>query len=246
MKQAEEEIRGYAETLKRSNEELEQFAYVASHDLQEPLRAVSSFSQLLAKRYQGKLDTDADEFISFIVNGAKRMQTLINDLLAFSRLGTRGQPFAPVAGEEVLQTALVNLDAACTESGALITHDPLPMLLGDSTQLTQLFQNLLSNAMKFRRPKQVPQIHISATPGDGFWQLSVRDNGIGIDPRYFERIFILFQRLHERDTYPGTGIGLAICKKIVERHGGRLWVDSGPETGSCFHFTIPEAKMMAS
>ena len=241
-KRAEEEIRGYTEDLRRSNQELEHFAYVASHDLQEPLRTISSFSQLLARRYQGRLDTDADEFITFIVEGATRMQTLINDLLAFSRVGTRGNPFAAVECEALLQAAQANLEAAIAESEAVITHDPLPTLVADRTQLTQLFQNLFGNAIKFRRPGQAPRIHVSAARQDGAWQLSVRDNGIGIDSQYFDRIFILFQRLHGREEYPGTGIGLAVCKKIVERHGGRMWVESAPGTGSTFHFTLPDDK----
>jgi two-component system, chemotaxis family, sensor kinase Cph1 len=241
-KRAEAEVQRYTEDLRRSNQELEHFAYVASHDLQEPLRTVSSFSQLLSRRYQGKLDTDADEFIAFIVEAATRMQTLINDLLDFSRVGTRGNPFAPVPCEELLRTATENLEAAITESGAVITHDPLPTLEADRTQLTQVFQNLFGNAIKFRRPEEAPRIHVSAARQRGGWQLSVRDNGIGVEAQYFDRIFILFQRLHGRDEYPGTGIGLALCKKIVERHGGRMWVDSEPGTGSTFHFTLPDDK----
>ena len=170
------------------------------------------------------------------------MQTLINDLLAFSRIGTRGSPFAPVCCEEILQTAEENLDVAIEESGAIITRDPLPTLSGDRTQLTQLFQNLFSNAIKFRRPEVAPRIHVSATRQDGAWRLSVRDNGLGIDRQFFDRIFIIFQRLHGREEYPGTGIGLAICKKIVERHEGCIWVESEPGQGSTFHFTIPDEK----
>ncbi len=238
-RRAEEEIRRYTEELRRSNQELEHFAYVASHDLQEPLRTVSSFAQLLARRYRGKLDQDADEFIDFVVQGASRMQTLINDLLAFSRVGTRGAPFATVNCEEVLAAAKENLDAAIADSGAVIMHDPLPILAGDDMQLVQLFQNLFGNAIKFRRPEETPRIHVSAAKEGDAWHFSVRDNGIGIDPGYFERIFIIFQRVHGRDEYPGTGIGLAICKKIVERHGGRIWVESQPGKGSTFHFTIP-------
>lgn len=239
-KQAEDQIRRYAEDLKRSNQELEHFAYVASHDLQEPLRTVGSFSQLLALRYQGKLDTEADEFITFIVEGATRMRTLINDLLAFSRIGTLGSQFAPVASEEILQAAKENLEVAIAECGAVITHDPLPTLVADQMQLTQLFQNLFSNAIKFQRQGEAPRIHISASRQDGAWRFSVRDNGIGIDPQFFDRIFVIFQRLHGREDYPGTGIGLAICKKIVERHGGRMWVESEPGTGATFHFSISD------
>jgi len=241
-RRAEESLRDYSAELARSNTDLQQFAYVASHDLQEPLRAVSSFSQLLARRYQGKLDSDADDFITFIVEGATRMQTLINDLLAFSRIGTRGKPFALVECENVLQAAKENLDVAIAESGATITHDPLPALVADATQLTQLFQNLLGNAIKFRRPGEAPRIHVSSKRQDGGWRLSVQDNGLGIDPQYFDRIFIIFQRLHGRDKYAGTGIGLAICKKIVERHGGRIWVESERGEGSTFYFVIPDER----
>ncbi len=239
-KRAEVEIRRYAEDLKRSNRDLEQFAYVASHDLQEPLRTVSSFSQLLAKRYQGRLDADADEFINFISSGAARMQTLINDLLLFSRVGSRGQEFEPVDADESLHTAMGNLKAAVAESSAIITHDRLPKLYADGSQLTQFFQNLIGNAIKFHRPSHSPQIHVSAGRFDHSWLFSVKDNGIGIDPKYFDRIFVIFQRLHGREEYAGTGIGLAICKKIIERHGGKIWVESEPGTGSNFKFTIPD------
>jgi PAS domain S-box-containing protein len=221
--------------------EMEQFTYVASHDLQEPLRTVSSFSQLLALRYHGKLDADADEFIAFVVEAAKRMQNLIIDLLALSRIGTRGRPFAPVSGDQILQAARENLTVAIQESGAQITHEPLPELVADETQLVQLFQNLIGNAIKFRRPGEAPHIHVSARRQNESWQWSIRDNGIGIDPQFFDRIFVVFQRLHTREDYPGTGIGLAICKKIVERHGGRLWVESAVGKGATFHFTIPIA-----
>ncbi len=197
---------------------------------------------MLARRNQGKLDSDADDFIRFLVEGATRMQALINDLLDFSRIGTRGHPFAPVECENILQAATENLEVAMAESGAVITHDSLPALVADPTQLTQLFQNLLANAIKFRQPEGAPRIHVSAKREAGGWQFSVRDNGIGIDPQYFDRIFIIFQRLHGRESYPGTGMGLAICKKIVERHGGRTWVESEPGKGSTFYFVIPDER----
>ncbi|MCI1280792.1 MAG: ATP-binding protein [Nitrospira sp.] len=223
--------------LGRSNADLQQFAYVASHDLQEPLRMVSSYTQLIAKRYKGKLDADADEFIAFAVDGANRMQRLIQDLLAYSRVKTGGRQFEPTAMETVLKAALANLTNAVAESHAVITHDSLPAVMGDEKQLAQLFQNLLSNAVKFRGPQPL-HIHISAKQADGEWLFSVRDNGIGIDPEYADRIFVIFQRLHTREEYPGTGIGLAICKKIVERHGGRMWVESERGKGATFYFTL--------
>ncbi len=227
----------YAQDLSRSNAELEQFAYVASHDLQEPLRMVASFTQLLAKRYQGRLDQDADEFIGFAVDGATRMQQLINDLLAYSRVGTRGKPPAPADLNEILGHAEANLHEAIKESSTVVTHEPLPQVDGDQSQLIQLFQNLLANAIKFRG-QEPPRIHISAQPWEQGWRLAVQDNGIGIAPEHQERIFAIFQRLHPRDEYPGTGIGLAICKKIVERHGGRIWVESAPGQGATFYFNI--------
>ena len=223
--------------LGRSNADLQQFAYVASHDLQEPLRMVSSYTQLIARRYKGKLDADADEFIAFAVDGANRMQRLILDLLAYSRVNTAGRQFEPTAMETVLKAALNNLTDAVKESQAVITHDPLPAVMGDDKQLAQLFQNLLSNAVKFGGA-QPPRIHISAKQTDGEWLFSVRDHGIGLDPQYVDRIFVIFQRLHTRAEYPGTGIGLAICKKIVERHGGRIWVESELGKGATFYFTL--------
>jgi PAS domain S-box-containing protein len=224
--------------LRRSNAELEQFAYVASHDLQEPLRMVANYTQLLAKRYRGKLGSDADEFIHFAVDGALRMQQLIADLLAYSRVGTRGKPLAPTDCEAVLARALADLKLTVQQSGAVVTHDPLPTVLGDETQLGQLFQNLLANALKFHGP-EAPRVHVSAEVNEADWRFTVRDNGIGIAPEHTERIFVIFQRLHTAAEYPGTGIGLAICKKIVERHGGRLWVESEPGKGTAFRFTIP-------
>lgn len=203
---------------------------------------VASYTQLLARRYKGKLDQDADEFIAYAVDGATRMQGLINDLLKFSRVGTRGKPFAPTDCERVLNAALANLDLAIRESWAALTRDPMPALQGDETQLVQLFQNLIGNAIKFRAPGEPPRIHVGARRVEGAWEFSVQDNGIGISPEYFERIFVIFQRLHGKADYPGTGIGLAICKKIVERHSGRLWVESRPGEGATFLFTIPDRK----
>jgi light-regulated signal transduction histidine kinase (bacteriophytochrome) len=207
--------------------------------LQEPLRMVASFTQLLAKRYRGKLDQDADEFIGYAVDGATRMQRLINDLLAYSRVGTRGKAFQPKDANAVFRQARDNLVKAIEDSGVIIFQDPLPTVQGDETQLIQLFQNLMANAIKFRGPAP-PQIHISATKNGREWVFAVNDNGIGIAPEHQERIFSIFQRLHQRSEYPGTGIGLAICKKIVERHGGRIWIESQAGQGATFYFTIPE------
>lgn len=225
------------EDLRRSNAELEQFAYAASHDLQEPLRAITGMVQLLQQRYQGQLDVRADEYIQHTVDATQRMRTLINDLLDYSRVERRKQPFSAVSAGDCVKTALKNLETAIQESAAQITWDALPIVRADGPQLRQLFQNLLSNSIKFRGPQPL-HIHIEAHALPGAWHFSVRDNGIGIDPQYFERIFLLFQRLHTQSEFPGSGIGLALCKKIVERHGGKIWVESQLNEGTTFHFTL--------
>jgi len=226
--------------LKRSNDELEHFAYVASHDLQEPLRMVASYTQLLAKRYKGRLDADADEFIAYAVDGSNRMQGMIQDLLAYSRAGARNvKTLREISSEDALQEALTNLQVAIHESGAVVSHDPLPAITTDSTQLTQIFQNLIGNAIKYRRA-EVPRVHISSAGNAAERTFAVRDNGLGIDPQYFEKIFVLFQRLHAREEFAGTGIGLAICKKMLEGLGGKIWVESQLEKGSTFYFALPQ------
>ncbi len=233
----ESELEQRAESLIRSNAELEQFAYVASHDLQEPLRMVASYLQLLERRYKGKLDSNADEFIGFAVDGAVRMQNLINDLLAYSRVSTRGKPFEPVDCSAVIDRARANLKIIMTEAGAKVTNGTLPTLIADPSQLLQLFQNLIANAIKFHSDK-TPKVHIAAERQPDGWQFSVQDNGIGLDMQHAERIFQIFQRLHSKGEYTGTGIGLAVCKRIVERHNGRIWVVSEPGKGATFYFTI--------
>ena len=237
-KQAEHMLRQQAQDLARSNSELEQFAYVASHDLQEPLRMVASYVKLLERRYRDKLDADANDFIGFAVDGANRMHLLINALLAYSRVGTHGKPFEPIDCITVVNEALANLRAAIGESDAEVTCDELPTVMADHSQLVQLLQNLIANAIKFRSV-ETPHVHISAERAGNDCTFAVRDNGIGIDPKYADRVFVIFQRLHDREEYAGAGIGLAICKKIVERHGGRIWVESELGQGATFRFTIP-------
>jgi signal transduction histidine kinase len=237
--EARTRLAGQAVELRRSNAELEQFAYVASHDLQEPLRKVASFCQLLQRRYAGRLDGRADQYIAIAVDGATRMQTLINDLLSFSRIGRMNSERTEVDLEHVLTGVIDSLSLAVEESGAQITHDPLPHVTGDETLLGMLLQNLLNNAVKFRSPQRTPQIHLGARRDDELWRLVVTDNGIGIDPAYTERVFTIFQRLHTRDAYPGTGIGLALCRKIVEYHGGSIDVDPHYTGGARIVFTLP-------
>ncbi len=241
----EERVQARTVELEATVKELEQFAYVASHDLQEPLRAVAGCVEILEKDYGDKLEPGADELIRHTVEGTRRMQTLIRDLLAYSRVGTRGQPFVPVDCNGAFDVALENLATAITESDAVITRDPLPTLPADPTQLSQLFQNLIGNGIKFHGGKP-PEIHVGAQRDEDGWRFSVRDNGIGIEPQYFDRIFVIFQRLHTRTEYTGTGIGLAICRRIVERHGGTISVESEPGKGSTFIFTIPDKKVETS
>ena len=237
LRQADE-LAQLAHDLERSNAELKKFAYVASHDLQEPLNQVANYVQLLEMRYQNQLDEDANEFITFAVEGVSLMQTLIDDVLAYSRVDMQGIEFELTEVEKPLNQALANLRTRISESGAVITHDPLPTVLADNTQLMQLFLNLIGNAIKFRSEK-APEIHVGASRQEDGWLLSVRDNGIGIEPQFGDRIFVIFQRLHTRDEYPGTGMGLAICKKIVECHRGRIWVESELGQGATFYMTIP-------
>jgi PAS domain S-box-containing protein len=238
-KRVEDKLKGTLTDLQRSNKELEQFAYVASHDLQEPLRMVASYTQLLAQRYEGRLDDKARKYINYAVDGAVRMQLLINDLLLYSRVNTQGKPLETIDSNRVLGEAIRNLSAAIEESRAVITNDDLPTVRGDATQLQQVLQNLIGNAIKFRGPDS-PHIHVGARDLGKEWRFSVKDNGIGIDKQYAEQIFVIFQRLHTRQEYPGTGIGLAVCKRIVERHGGRIWVESEPGKGCMFYFTLPK------
>jgi PAS domain S-box-containing protein len=238
-KRADEQLRRLADDLARSNRELEHFAYVASHDLQEPLRMVSGYTQLLRRRYAGKLDHDADEFIDFAVDGATRMQALINGLLTYARVGSRALELRELDAGQVLDEVVADLAVAIADTGATVTHDRLPVVLADPLQLRQLFQNLIANGMKFRGNRR-PMVHVSAERVRNDWVFSVRDNGIGIEPQYLERIFTIFQRVHASDEYPGTGIGLAVCRRVVERLGGRMWVESQPGEGTRFLFTLPD------
>jgi len=241
-KAAEAELLQNVQNLNRSNQELEQFANIASHDLQEPLRMVASYTQLLARRYKGKLDADADEFIAYAVDGAGRMQRLIQDLLAYSRVASKAGSLRRISSEDALLQALQNLRGVIEDSGALVIHDPLPSVMADEIQLIQLFQNLIGNAIKYQKPG-IPEVQVAASRnGANKWTFSVKDNGLGIEPQYFEKIFGMFQRLHKREEFAGTGIGLAICKKIVERHGGRITVESQIGLGSTFKFALAEGE----
>jgi len=228
--------------LQRSNDDLQQFAYVCSHDLQEPLRVISNYTQLLAKRYSGKvLDETADEFLEFTVDASKRMQGLINDLLTYSRVQTKGQELTEIDCKSVVEDALANLKVAIDECGAKIDLGTLPRVKGDNPQLIQVFQNLISNAIKFKSD-QSPVVSIDCKEEGNYWLFEVRDNGIGFDLKYAERVFVIFQRLHSREVFPGSGIGLAVCKKIIERHGGRIWVETAPGKGAAFYFTMPKLR----
>jgi signal transduction histidine kinase len=240
----EEELKQLADELRRSNADLQQFAYAASHDLQEPLRVVAGFVKLLENGYKGKLDEKADEFVDYIVDGVRRMQLLIKDLLEYSKAGTKGLDMRPADSFFAADKAICDLQASIDETGASVTCDELPIVMADVSQLGSLFQNLIGNAIKFHGDEPL-KVHIAAERGKGEWIFSVRDNGIGIDPRQAERIFVMFKRLHTKEEYPGTGIGLAICKRIVERHGGRIWVESEQGRGSTFRFTIPDRDITA-
>lgn len=238
LQERDRELEAQTEELERSNEELEQFAYIASHDLQEPLRMISSYTQLLAKRYKDQLDGDANEFINYAVDGANRMQVLINDLLSYSRVGTKGEEFSHVDLNSVLDAVKANLKGVIEETGAVIKYSKLPTVMADNSQMIQLFQNLIGNAVKFRREGVTPEIEITSKKEGNLFRFVVKDNGIGIDKKYLDRIFVIFQRLHTKEEFPGTGIGLAICKKIVERHGGEISVESAEGKGSDFTFTL--------
>jgi signal transduction histidine kinase len=235
--QVENALREKTVEISRSHVEMEQFAYVASHDLQEPLRKISGFARLLSEDYQGQLGKEADLYFGYMMAGATQMQNLINDLLAYARVGKQAKPFCPCDCTIILNEALSNLDHTITETRAVITHDPLPSVWGDPVQLHELFLNLIGNAIKYRG-RENPNVHIRVTESENAQHFFVRDNGIGIDPKQSQKIFVIFQRLHTRDEYPGSGIGLSICKKIVENHGGKIWVDSQIGQGATFHFTL--------
>jgi len=238
-KKSEQQLREYAANLKRSNEDLELFAYIATHDLQEPIRGIVAYSQLLLAECKAEHSPRTRKYLENIARDGLRLNTLVGDLREYLRVRSGGRPFVPTDMETVLSDALNTLHREVTESQATITHDPLPVIQADSSQMTQVLQNLIANAMKFQQKGIAPTVHVSASSLDGMWQFSVRDNGIGIPKGYFEKIFILFERLYPRDTYPGTGLGLALCKRIVERHGGRMWVESEEGRGSTFYFTLP-------
>jgi PAS domain S-box-containing protein len=238
----EEELESRAERLERINAELQDFAYIASHDLSEPLRMITSYLQLLQRRYDGQLDETADEFIHYAVDGADRMKALIDDLLQYSRVGSDEVQRVPVEADVVLGSVLRSLEGAILERGATVTHEPLGVVHGDSTQIGQLLQNLVANAIKFGRPDVPPEVRVERVPERGEWHVVVRDNGIGIEARHAERIFKMFGRLHGREEYEGTGIGLAICRRIADRHAGRIWVESEPGSGSAFHVSIPDGR----
>ncbi|MDD5459963.1 MAG: ATP-binding protein, partial [Phycisphaerae bacterium] len=237
--QMENQLEKAVEDLQRSNDDLQQFAHVASHDLQEPLRMVTSYLQLLAKRYQGKLDKDADDFIGFAVDGAKRMQNLILALLQYSRVGSQAKPFAVCDMDKVAKNCIKDLEAAIEQNKAEVTYDKLPVITADITQMEQLLRNLINNALKYHAENVTPKIHVGVREEEDGWTFSVKDNGIGIAPEFFNRIFVIFQRLHNRNEYSGSGIGLSVCKRVVERHGGKIWVKSTPGKGATFYFTIP-------
>jgi light-regulated signal transduction histidine kinase (bacteriophytochrome) len=237
-KEAERRLVRALGELESSNKELEQFASVASHDLQEPLRKIAGFTELLERRYRDRLDGDADRYLTYIVDAAKRMRILIDELLSYSRLGRGERKYLPIDCNKVLEQVLGDMEKTMKESGALVTHDELPAITADGVQLGQVFQNLIANAVKFCGNGQ-PRIHVSARHEGDEWIFSVRDNGIGIEPQFFPRIFGMFQRLHTQTEYPGSGIGLAVCKKIIERHGGRIWVESTVGKGSTFCFALP-------
>jgi signal transduction histidine kinase len=238
IKKTEEELKRISEELARSNAELKDFAYIASHDLKKPLQSIESFANLLARRYKGKLDAKADEFISYIVEGVQRLQILIKDLLEYSQIETKAKNIKPTDCSFIVEEAMSNLKTAMDESNAVVTYNKLPTIMSDPQQIISLFQNLIDNAIKFRSNK-APRVRISADRKGNEWIFSIRDNGIGIDPENFEKIFVMFQRLHGSADFPGTGIGLSICKKIIERHGGRIWVESEPGKGATFFFVIP-------